>query len=77
MTRPSICPKCGTSFSAGSIANGKCGVCGTALEARTMDNDPKPSRKGEGWLWLAALPWEWLLFGSAVIAGLTAFFSSN
>ncbi len=76
MTSPHVCAKCGTSFSAGSVTELKCAVCGGVLEPRTSAKDPKPSKTGDAWLWLAAFPWEFILLGSAVLAGLAAFVKS-
>ena len=76
MAIPYVCAKCGTSFSSGAVESLKCGVCGGPLRERATASDPAPSRKGEGWLWLAAFPWELVALGLAVIAGLAAFLKS-
>jgi len=76
---PFVCAKCGAVFSARALgqpdeAGVICRVCGGELQRRDSAHDPKPSRKGEGWLWLAAFPWELVAVAIALAAALTAWF---
>jgi len=78
MNAPFLCQKCGTIYPAtalgGDVAGDsdvKCRLCGGELERRVSAADPLPSRKGEGWLWLAAFPWDIVLL-VVVVAGAVA-----